>query len=426
MLQHNRWRKMRLNDAFWFQEGPGVRKWQFTNSGIKLLNVANITKRGELDLGKTDRHLSEEEIAQKYAHFLVDEGDLVIASSGISFAEDGLLRTRGAFVRKHHLPLCMNTSTIRFKAKENISDLGFLKFWLDSKEFRTQITRYVTGSAQQNFGPSHLNLIEIMLPPLDEQKRIAAVLDKADALSEKRQQAINKLDTLLPSILFDMFGDPITNSKGWPMTVLGNHLTFVTSGSRGWAKYYSPVGARFIRSLDVRMNYISDSDAVYVNPLLGKEAERAKVKPGDVLLTITGSRIGRIAPVPQGIGEAYVSQHVAILRLDDRFHPGFVSMFISEDRGGQHQIRKMQYGQTKPGLNLEQIRTFKIPQIPLSLQKEFVERSDKVRELRNKQYSSLSQLETLFKIVQQRAFNGELFSKKAETVNQLAEVVQHV
>ena len=144
----NEWIETDLPDAFWFQEGPGVRNWQFTTSGIKLLNVANITKTGTIDLSKTDRCLSIEEVQQKYNHFLVDAGDLVIASSGISFDADGLLRTRGAFVSANHLPLCMNTSTIRFKAKEEISDLNFLKFWLDSLEFRQQVTRFVTGASQ--------------------------------------------------------------------------------------------------------------------------------------------------------------------------------------------------------------------------------------------------------------------------------------
>ena len=122
-----RWEEKSLADAYWFQEGPGVRKWQFRNQGIKLLNVANITKEGLIDLSKSDRYLSPEEIEHKYKHFLADEGDLVIASSGVPFDEDGLLRTRGAFIRSEHLPLCLNTSTIRFKSKPGISSLTWLK-----------------------------------------------------------------------------------------------------------------------------------------------------------------------------------------------------------------------------------------------------------------------------------------------------------
>lgn len=170
---------MRLDEAYWFQEGPGIRKWQFTLDGVKLLNVGNIVGDGSIDLSRTQRHISTEEATGRYKHFLVDEGDLVIASSGISIAEDGLLRTRGSFVAAKHLPLCMNTSTIRFKAVDDRSDLVYLQAWLGSNEFRQQITRLVTGSAQKNFGPSHLKQLTITLPPLRRQHefrdRVAAI-----------------------------------------------------------------------------------------------------------------------------------------------------------------------------------------------------------------------------------------------------------
>jgi len=116
-----------LSDVFWFQEGPGVRNWQFTSSGVKLLNVGNITKDGKVDLLRSERHISEDEAFGRYHHFLVDEGDLLMPSSGIPIEEDGLLRTRSAFARSSDLPLCMNTSTIRFKPKMERASLLFLQ-----------------------------------------------------------------------------------------------------------------------------------------------------------------------------------------------------------------------------------------------------------------------------------------------------------
>ncbi len=112
-----------------------VRKWQFHSDGIKVLNVGNIMPDGSIDLSRTDRHLSEEEFTSKYSHFSVDVGDPVIASS-ISFG-DGFLRTKVGFIEAAHLPLCMNTSTIRFKAVEGFSHLPYLKHWFQSHEFRT-------------------------------------------------------------------------------------------------------------------------------------------------------------------------------------------------------------------------------------------------------------------------------------------------
>ncbi|MGN1185409.1 MAG: restriction endonuclease subunit S, partial [Methanobrevibacter wolinii] len=100
-----------LNEITFYQEGPGVRNYQYTNKGVKLLNVANL-KDGNLYLDNTDRYISEEEAYGKYKHFLVDEGDLIIASSGIKVE---YFDKKIGFAKKEHLPLCMNTSTIRFK-----------------------------------------------------------------------------------------------------------------------------------------------------------------------------------------------------------------------------------------------------------------------------------------------------------------------
>ncbi len=169
-----------------------------------------------------------------------------------------------------------------------------------------------------------------------------------------------------------------------------------------------PEGKRFIRSLDVRMNHISDDSPVYVNPPLNSEAKRTKVKPKDVLLTITGSRIGRVASVDDSIGEAYVSQHVAILRLDQSLRPDFLSMFLSLENGGQRQIEQLQYGQTKPGLGFHQIRSFQVLLPSISLQREFAGVIQRYNRLRAQQSEALRQAEHLFQTLLQRAFFGEV------------------
>ena len=93
--------KAKLPDMVWFQEGPGVRKYQYTSSGVKLLNVANLHD-GKLDLSNTNRFISKEEAYGRYKHFLVDSGDLIIASSGIKVES---FDKKIGFVSKEHLPL---------------------------------------------------------------------------------------------------------------------------------------------------------------------------------------------------------------------------------------------------------------------------------------------------------------------------------
>jgi type I restriction enzyme S subunit len=173
---HGEWEEKPFNQVCWFQEGPGVRNTQFTASGIKLLNGTNIV-RGVLNLNSTSRFISETEAHGAYAHFLADAGDIVIASSGITIEQ---FQEKVAFVREHNLPICMNTSTIRFKPFTGILASAFLFQFLTSFLFKRAIGGQATGSAQLNFGPSHVAKVYVSLPPYPEQTAIAAVLSDMD------------------------------------------------------------------------------------------------------------------------------------------------------------------------------------------------------------------------------------------------------
>lgn len=207
----NKWIKVKIPEVLYFQEGPGVRKAQFRNEGVKLLNVGNINDN-KINLNTTKIFISDEEAYGKYKHFLVDDGDLVIASSGIVVDN---FHKKIAFIKKEHLPLCMNTSTIRFKPLSDKIDINYFRYFLQTNYFKYQLSKLITGSAQLNFGPSHLKQIDITLPPLSEQKRIVSILDKANELIEKRKETIELLDVYLKSLFLNMFGDPVTNPMNW-------------------------------------------------------------------------------------------------------------------------------------------------------------------------------------------------------------------
>ncbi|MGR5194793.1 restriction endonuclease subunit S [Vibrio rotiferianus] len=171
------WEVELISKHYWYQEGPGVRKHQFTENGVKLFNGTNI-QQSRIDLSNTSTYISSEEAYGSYSHFLADSGDLVIACSGISVER---FDEKIAFINQTHLPLCMNTSTMRFKVKsETTACLTFMRYFMMSDLFKNQIRRQITGSAQLNFGPSHMAKCFIPLPPLEEQKKIASVLSCAD------------------------------------------------------------------------------------------------------------------------------------------------------------------------------------------------------------------------------------------------------
>ena len=195
------WEVRRMSEISWFQEGPGVRNYQFTNSGVKLLNGTNIC-RGVLNLETTTRYISDIEAYGSYAHFLADEGDIVLASSGVTIEK---LHEKIAFVKKEDLPFCMNTSTVRFKPIEGIIVDHFLFQFLASDSFKKQIGNQATGSAQLNFGPSHVANVALSLPPLPEQTAIAEVLSEMDteiaALERRREKTLALKQGMMQELL---------------------------------------------------------------------------------------------------------------------------------------------------------------------------------------------------------------------------------
>ncbi len=283
----------------------------------------------------------------------------------------------------------------------------YLAYWMTTREYLAWCFKNSSNTTNiSNLRVSELEELRIALPSLSEQQQIGRRLEQADRLRRTRRYALELTDTFLPAAFLKLFGDPTTNPLGLPVAELGDFLSFVTSGSRGWAEHYVPEGSRFIRSLDVRMNNISDEDAVFVKPPNNAEADRTRVKPADVLLTITGSRIGRVAPVPERLSGAFISQHVAILRLKAGLLPEFLSMFLSLDTGGQRQIARAQYGQTKPGLNLNQIREMRVPVPDVCHQQRFLKLAKRVERLRAVQREALRQAEHLFASLLHCAFSG--------------------
>ncbi|MGW1145473.1 restriction endonuclease subunit S [Streptomyces sp. NPDC002454] len=250
--------------------------------------------------------------------------------------------------------------------------------------------------------------ITIPVPPLDVQRRIAQVLDAVEALRAMRSKAVALLDDLAQSIFLDMFGVGLEIYERWPTKNLGGLLSFLTSGSRGWARYYSESsGSLFLRIQNVCRNELDLSDVAYVNPPRTAETNRTRVEPGDVLLSITAD-LGRTAVVPRGLSEAFINQHLCILRTR-QLDPDYLSSFLSSPVGQEKVLGKNRQG-VKAGLNFDDVKSLQIPCPPLSLQQEFARRLHAIRRLRSIERSHVTELDSLFTSIQQRAFRGDLWA----------------
>ena len=149
--------------------------------------------------------------------------------------------------------------------------------------------------------------------------------------------------------------------EGWTCASSDQLLAWVTSGSRGWARYYSSDGALFLRmtNLDHGTITLDLSDIQRVKPPEGTEGERTRVAAGDILISITAD-VGMVAVIPEGFPDAFINQHVALCRPVSCFSAKYMAWFLASD-SGQQQLRELQRGATKQGLGLDDIRAVTVP-----------------------------------------------------------------
>ena len=151
----------KFSDIFYFQEGHGIRNWQYVDKGTNFINIRCINN-GDINTTSMNK-ISNEEANGIYKHFLLKEWDFIMSMSGTL--------GRYAIVRKEHLPLCLNTSVIRFYPKLDFFYYSFMYAYLTSKEFISSITQLANGSAQQNVGPTHLKTLTVKVPDEEELKQ---------------------------------------------------------------------------------------------------------------------------------------------------------------------------------------------------------------------------------------------------------------
>ncbi len=295
------------------------------------------------------RGFSETYYSGEYpAEYVLSKGDLLIGMDG----EFNIARWKvdGALLNQRVCKVVAKRETngeyIRF----------FLSKCLKKIEERTSFATVKHLSAKE------LNKIELDIPSIDEQDNIANILSKLEKVLDLRKQELSQLENLVKARFVELFGDTVINPMGWEEHKLEEYIDFLTSGSRGWAKYFvNTENELFITIKNVKNNQITLEDVQYIKAPDNKEAERTKVKEGDLLISITAD-LGRTGVVGKEIAEvgAYINQHLSLVRLDQsRINPLYVSYFL-ETVGGKRQFESKNQNAVKAGLNFDAIKSLKI------------------------------------------------------------------
>jgi len=376
------------SDVAEFVNGVAFRPDDWEEEGRQIIRIQNLTN-SEKPYNRTNRVVPDRN--------LVRRGDMLVSWSA----------TLGVFVWNGE-EACVNQHIFKVIPRNDLIDNGYLKHALENS--LGEMGRKVHGATMKHITRGKFLEVEIPLPPLPEQKRIAAILDKADAIRRKRQEALRLTDDFLRSVFLDMFGDPVTNPKGWMKRTLAKLLE--TPPRIGTTTPATENG----RNLVVRVGEIGATEVALGR--CGKVSleqagmERYEVKFNDILIArAIGSRshLGK-ASLFQGSQETVIfDSHVMRLRSDKKL---VLSEFLFEwlgSNGGKHLLVK-QGGQTAVqfNINAKQINELLIPLPPLELQEDFVNIRRALLKPSQSMTAGARRAEDLFSVIQQKAFRGEL------------------
>lgn len=286
-------------------------------------------------------------------------------------------------------------------------DLKYLLYYF--RYFETQLSAKGTGTTFKAINQKLIKNLEIPIPPLNEQFRIVAhieelfsELDKAvDTLKTTKEQ----LEVYRQAVLKDAFSDFEKKDS------IRNLTMVVTSGSRGWAKYYSNSGALFVRIGNLTHSGIDIDfrDIQHITPPDNAEGVRTRLQPNDVLVSITAD-LGSIGFVSEKVEEAYINQHIALVRFQNPVQGRFMAWYLRSEYG-QKDLLKNKRGGGKLGLGLDDIRDTPVPIVDEITAKEIV---DKVEEqlsvcdsIEKTVDTALTQADAMRQSILKQAFEGK-------------------
>lgn len=379
--------------------GFAFKSEEYVDSGIRVIRITNVQKGRIHD---DDPKFVSADRSKEFSRFLLSEGDLLISLTG-NVGRVGVLA--GAM-----LPAALNQRVGALKVRSEKIDRRYLFHILNSETFEREAIKNSKGIAQLNLSSKWVEKYEIRLPPLEEQRRIAEVLDKADGLRQKRRLALQKLDTLLHSVFLEMFGDPALNSKRLSTVRLGDIGKWQSGGtpSRSRTDYFNGQIPWF-SSGELESREVTKSRE-HISVAAIKETTARSVAKGSLMLgmydtaALKASFAGLDCSCNQAIAFALLDEAIVV--------PDYVYFAI---KIGREHFRRLQRGVRQKNLNLSMIKEIAIPKPTVSDQRlfgKFVISSEKAKA---RQLESLRILDSFMAGLQQIAFSGLRFNTSAST-----------
>ena len=379
---------VRLGDVCEIVSGttPSTNKPEFWDGNIKWITPAEISNSSYF-IYETERHITE-----KAGLKSMPAGTVLLSSR----APIGKVAIAGE-------PMCCNQGFKNLICSDKIHNRYLYRYLKNQTEYLNSLGR---GATFKEISKTIVENIKIPLPPLHIQKKIADVLDRVNALIEKRKAQIEKLDLLVKSQFIQMFGDPITNPMGWECVDLETVCTKITDGEHVTPSRTTE-GIFLLSARNILSHRIDVTDVDFIDE---SEYERISKRiipsTGDILISCSGS-VGRVARITDDTRYQMV-RSVAILQLTNEIDSVFVE-YCFDTNYMQTQIWKSVNQSSQANLFQGKIRKLKIPLPPLHLQNQFAAFVEQVEAQKAHMKHGLELMELEYKSLMQKCFSGDIF-----------------
>ena len=307
-----------------------------------------------------------------------------------------------------------STDIIPILPKDGVSR-DYLFYFLRTPDTVNLATSRCSGANLPRLGPKQLASLQIPLPPFAEQKRIAGILDAADALRAKRREALAQLDTLIQSTFLDMFGDPVTNPMGWRVGRLEDYFSETRAGTccgpfgSALKKHeYVDDGVPVWGIDNVKPNQFIQKRSLFITPAKFAQLRRYSVEPGDILISRAGT-VGRMCVAVPTVERSIIGTNLIRLTLNPgAMTPVYFACLYTFCGDRLPGLRASGDDRSYSFLNTTRLKSLVVPLPPLDLQHRFAAIVQSVEQQKTSQRAHLAELDTLFASLQSRAFRGDL------------------